>query len=528
MKKRSKKKIIISIVIVLAIIVGAAFFLNHILNKAVSSDSTVMDTAIVEKGDISTKIFGRGVLKPADQYEVKSLVKGEVLEADYEEGDKVKKGAVLFAISREEVEGQLTGAKIGIKKNQNYLNTLKSQLSDLKVVSSVSGTITKLDIKKGDNVAAGQVVGEVTDKSKLKLTAYFAKEEANQLKGKSADIIPVSTGEKIKAKVVHIAKTFELIEGGIQAIPVKLEVNDNLFSLAGAMATAKIGDLEAVKGGVLEGGETGVIVAKASGEVLSLDYAKGDYIKANAVVAKIDSKDLKSQIEAAKLDIDQARTGLDDVKRRQKSYTITAPIEGTLVKKNKKVGDVVDPAVDSSSGGLALIYDLSSMKLVLNIDELDVLKIEKGQKVEIEAAALPDEKFEAVVENISMQGNAEGGVTTYPVLVRIDKIGKLMPGMNVTGNIFAASVKNVLFVPVSCLQRGNKLYIKDSTAVSASGNNAENTEIPAGFREVEVEVGISDGERIEIKSGVKEGDEIYMHPETNQNTMTDMEAVEKQ
>ena len=79
------------------------------------------------------------------------------------------------------------------------------------------------------------------------------------------------------------------------------------------------------------------------------------------------------------------------------------------------------------------------MKLVLNIDELDILKIEKGQKVEIEAAALPNETFDAVVENVSIQGKAEGGVTTYPITVRIDKIGKLMPGMNVTGNIYAAT-----------------------------------------------------------------------------------------
>lgn len=528
MKTKSKKKIIISVIIALIIVLAAAFFLNSIFNQKVSSESVVMSTAIVTKGDISTKIFGRGVLKPADQYEVKSLVKGEVLESDYEEGDKVKKGDVLFAISQEEVEGQLTGAKIGIKKNQNYLDNLKRQLSDLKVVASVSGTITKLDVKKGDKVSAGQVVGEITDKSKLKLTAYFAKEEASYLKGKAADIILVSTGEKIRARVVHIARNFELVDGGIQAIPVKLELNGNFSSLIGAMATAKIGESEAVKGGVLEGGETGSIVAKASGEVLSLRYAKGDYVRANALVANIDSKELHSQIETAKLDIDQAKTGLDDVKRKQKAYAITAPIEGTLVKKNKKVGDVIDPAVDSGSGGLAIIYDLSGMKLVLNIDELDVLKIEKGQKVEIEAAALPNETFDAVVENVSIQGKAEGGVTTYPITVRIDKIGKLMPGMNVTGNIYAASVKNVLIVPVSCLQRGNKLYVKDSVDGANLGKSSENTDIPLGFHEVSVEVGISDGENIEIKSGIKEGDEIYMPPEINQNEAVVMETVGNQ
>lgn len=509
MKTGSKKKFVIVIILVGILVVIGAYFLNRLLNETVSSTSENVSTATVERGDINLKIFGRGILRPSDQYEVKSLVKGEVLASDFEEGDKLKKGDVLFSISQEEVDGQLTGAKIGLKKNENYLDSLQGQVSDLKVVSSMEGTITRLDIKKGDMVSVGQVVGEVMDKESLKLTVYFAKEEA---KGdvKDVKIRISSTSEELDAKVVSVSKTAELIDGGIMAVPVKLELKGNYSSLIGAMATAKIGGVEAVKGGVLEQGETGSIVAKASGQVTILHYEKGDHVSEKAVIAKLDSKDLNRQIEAARLDMEQAKTSLDDVKRRQKSYAITAPIEGTLVKKNKKVGDIIDPAVDSGSGGLALIYDLSSMKLVLNIDELDVLKIEKGQKVEIEAAALPNETFEAVVENVSMQGNSESGVTTYPVTVRITKTGKLMPGMNVTGNIYAASMKNVLSIPAVCLQRGNKVYVKDSEGSAAKSKAvAEPGGAPIGFHEVEVEIGISDGERIEIKSGIKEGDMIY-------------------
>lgn len=510
---KTKKKIIIAIVITVAVLAAGAFFLNQLMMSTMKASSDSVSTAVVERGDINLKIFGRGVLRPADQYEVKSLVKGEVLSSDFEEGDQVQKGDVLFAISQEEVDGQLTGAEIGVKKNENYLESLESQLSDLKVTSSIKGSITRLDIKKGDTVVNGQIVGEVMDKSRLKLTAYFASEEASKLSGK-AKITVSSTSEELKAKIVHISDRKELIDGGIHAVAVKLEAEGNLSSLAGAMATARIGDIEAIKGGILEVGEIGSIVARGSGRVLSVIYEKGDPVSAGSVIAKLDSKELNRQIESARLDIDQAKTSLDDVKRRQKSYAITAPIEGTLIQKNKKVGDVVDPTVDSGSGGLALIYDLSSMKLVLNIDELDVLKIKKGQKVEIEAAALPDETFEAVVENVSMQGKSEAGVTTYPVTVRILKMGNLMPGMNVTGNIHAASMENVLSVPAVCLQRGNKLYVKDSSDTEINTGNMNGIGgPPLGFHEVDVEIGINDGERVEIKSGVKEGDIIFMPSE---------------
>lgn len=514
-KKKSKKKLIIGIVIAVAVLVGGGFLLNGLLMSKVAETSQEMSTAVVEKGDINLKIFGRGVLKPANQYEVKSLVKGEILDSPYEEGDRVRKGDILFSISQEEVDGQLTGAEIGVKRTENVMEELKSQMKDLKVVATSAGTITGLTVKKGDQVVAGQVLGEVRDKSRLKLTAYFSKEEVKGFQ-KNAKIIVSATSEELVAVITEISETTELIDGGIQAVAVKMEAKGTLSSLAGAMATARIGEVEAVKGGVLETGEAGSIVARASGEILSVSYEKGDTVSENTVVARIDPKDIENRIEAAKLDMEQAQTSLTDAKRRQKSYAITAPIEGTLVQKNKKTGDVIDPAVDGSTGGLALIYDLSSMKLVLNIDELDILKIQKGQKVEIEAAAFPDKTFEAIVENIGMQGKAESGVTTYPVTVRITKTGDLMPGMNVTGNIFAASMQDVLSVPAVCLQRGNILYVKDSGDAPPK-LKSEVGGAPIGFHEVEVVVGINDGERIEIKSGVKEGDLVYMPPQISSN-----------
>lgn len=65
--------------------------------------------------------------------------------------------------------------------------------------------------------------------------------------------------------------------------------------------------------------------------------------------------------------------------------------------------------------------------MTLDVDELDILDIQVGQKAEITADAISDRTFEGVVTSIS-----SAGTTTYPVTIRIDDTGSLMPGMNAT------------------------------------------------------------------------------------------------
>lgn len=81
---------------------------------------------------------------------------------------------------------------------------------------------------------------------------------------------------------------------------------------------------------------------------------------------------------------------------------------------------------------MCVINDLSYLEMTLDVDELDILDIAVGQKAEITADAIDDCTFEGVVTNISSAGTTSGSTTTYPVTIRIDDTGSLMPGMNAT------------------------------------------------------------------------------------------------
>ena len=128
-----------------------------------------------------------------------------------------------------------------------------------------------------------------------------------------------------------------------------------------------------------------------------------------------------------------------------------------------------------------------------------------------------------------MAGTSSGSATTYPVTIRIDQTDGLLPGMSVDATIELQHADNVLTIPASALNRGNTVLVtKDSpSAANASdsqpdsgqpdgrqpdGSQSAAPQAPggadSGYVSVQVTTGVSDGDYIEITSGLQEGDTV--------------------
>ena len=141
----------------------------------------------------------------------------------------------------------------------------------------------------------------------------------------------------------------------------------------------------------------------------------------------------------------------------------------------------------------------------MSIDELDISDVAVGQTVQITADAVEGKTYTGVVTKVSVAGVSSGGITTYPVTVRIDETGGLLPGMNVDAEIVIQEREDTLAIPASAVNRGNTVLI---TADSPSAANALDQEAPEGYVYVAVETGISDSSYIEVISGLQEGDSV--------------------
>lgn len=177
-----------------------------------------------------------------------------------------------------------------------------------------------------------------------------------------------------------------------------------------------------------------------------------------------------------------------------------------MVTKTAKAGDKVE---GGSSGALCTIYDLSYLEMTMNIDELDIGSVAVGQTVEITVDAVEGRTYTGTVTRVSVAGTTSGGITTYPVTVRIDETDGLLPGMNVDAEIVLDQAEDVLAIPSGAVNRGDTVLI---TADSPSAANALDQEAPEGYVYVSVETGVSDDSYIEILSGLQEGDTVAYIP----------------
>ncbi|MGB8453783.1 MAG: efflux RND transporter periplasmic adaptor subunit [Anaerocolumna sp.] len=545
--KKSKRKKFIkvgAIIIVIAIIAGVIHN-RSVVNRISKADTaSEVQTTKVETRDIQSVLSSSGTIEPLNTYDVKTLVEGEVISADFEEGDQVKEDDVLYRIATDDIDSKIKTSETSVERAEEDYNIAKDkydktikkyddalvdyndaseEYSDLTIKSDKTGIIKKLYVEEGDKVQEGGQIADVYDNSSMLLEVPFNSAEAtSSLVGKKAEVEITDSNETLEGKVTKVSSIEEVLSGNRVVKMVTIDVKNPGGLTTSTTATASIGDKYSSEEGTFSVLEESVITADKAGEIHTLNVEEGDKVSSGNTIIVLESDTYKDQLDSyqnavdnakdsmdnaknsmddAKDKIDDAKDSLDDVIDEKTDYSITAPISGQVVSKDILKGDTIS---SNSTTTLCTIYDLSAVTFDMQIDELDVRKVQVGQKVNITADALEGVTFTGEVTNISLESTTNEGVTQYPVTVKIDEVGNLLPGMNITGEIILDEVKDVLAIPSEALMRGDVVYVKDPTVKEAVGK------VPAGFKEVQVETGLTDGNYIEIKSGLTGDEEVYV------------------
>ena len=470
---------------VCVIVAGGAFLLWPKQAKPASVDASYTEAA-PEYRNVSNTLSGTGTLNPANTYTVKSLVDGKVLTSTMEEGDTVDEGTVLYTIDSSDASTNFEKAEIAMQQAQrSYDKVVDRQY----VRAEVAGTVSSLKVNKGDEVTSGQEVAVIRDSSKMLLTLEFpAADAANFSVGQSADVTLDGTFEQLTGTVTSVTGTDALSAGNLLTRTVTIAVRNAGGLTTAQAAVAQVNGVSSLNSAHFTYQREETVVAAASGTVSELCVKEGSTVRQDDVILRITGKDLDKQTRNAADSLLAAELQMSSAEKTISHYTIDAPISGTIVDKKVKAGDKLS-ANDTAMQNLCTIYDMSYLEMKLNVDELKIRSLEVGQEVDITADAVPGETYKGVISSILVAGTTANGSTSYPVTVRIDDMGELLPGMNATAKITTASVKNVLALP-----------------------NAANAETsmtaPDGYVYVKVTTGISDDDYIEVKSGLQEGDTI--------------------
>lgn len=489
----------------IAVVAAAAVLVAVIVPR--KSRSASADLAYTQeklgRRDIVNVYDGSGTINAADSYTVKSLVTGTVLTADFELGDSIEKGDILYTIDISDVENNLASAQLSVEQAQrNY-----DDIADMQNVRTrISGEVSSFAVAAGDAVQAGQTVATIRDTSVMLLAVDFPTAEAQSfVAGQAAQVMPDTTFETLNGTIRSVSGADPAGDASLMTCTVTIAV-PNAGSLTTAQAAvAQVNGVSSLNSAHFTYQREETVVAAASGTVSELCVKEGSTVRQDDVILRITGKDLDKQTKNAADSLRAAELQMSSAEKTISHYTIDAPISGTIVDKKVKAGDKLS-ANDTAMQNLCTIYDMSYLEMKLNVDELKIRSLEVGQEVDITADAVPGETYKGVISSILVAGTTANGSTSYPVTVRIDDMGELLPGMNATAKITTASVKNVLALPNAALVRGSYVLV---TKDSPSAANAETSmTAPDGYVYVKVTTGISDDDYIEVKSGLQEGDTI--------------------
>ena len=511
-KRRWKKFAVAGVALVVAAGVGWQMLSP---GQSSAASATSYTTAEVTRMDVSSSITGSGTLEAADSYSVTTLIEGSILTADFEEGDEVEEGTILYTIDSSDASNSLEQAEISLNQAQrSYNNQLESQ-EDLIITAPVSGQVYSIDVEVGDDVTAGETVATIRDSQTMSLEVSFPADDASSFYvGQSATVTLDSTFETLTGTISKISGTDTVLTGNVIVRTVTIDVSNPGGLSTEQTASAAVGTATSTASGTFTYKEEETVTAQVSGEVSSIRVSEGDQVSSGQTLIVLTSDDLDDSLQSASESLRNAEISLENQYENLDDYTITSPIKGTIVDKNYNAGETTE-----ANQVLCTIYDLSYLTMTLSVDELDIASIEVGQSVSIVADAVEDTTYTGTVTKVSVAGTSSGSATTYPVTIRIDETDGLLPGMSVDATIELASAEDVLAIPSAALNRGDTVLVTADSPSAANGTLVESTaEDGEDYYSVEVTTGVSGDDYIEIVSGLQEGDTVAYIPTSSSSS----------
>ncbi len=336
-------------------------------------------------------------------------------------------------------------------------------ITKVEIKSKASGIVKKLYVDAGDTVKKGQVLAEL-DRDEIEAQVNSAR----------AQLLSSEANEK--------AAEADMKRAQVDAEGVDIPTLQRAYERAQDMAKSGV-----VSASALDDAQRAYILA----------VNKRDVAKAQLVVSK-------AKVAQAHADVQKSDASLKQLEEQLSYTTIESPIDGVVLSRDVEMGDAVSSilVLGSAATLVMTIGDTSEVYVKGKVDESDIGKVYLGQPARIRVETFKDKTFTGHVTKISPMGVEKDNVTTFEVRVSINNPGgELKAEMTANAEIILDEHKNVLMIP-----EGAILYDKDKKA---------STEVPDpkakdGKRKVALTIGISNGAKTEVLSGLKEGDQVVL------------------
>jgi HlyD family secretion protein len=447
------------------------------------SQETVSQQQVeVTRDDLTISVTGNGKIQTSREARLTFSSGGKVAEILVEEGDVVKAGDVLAGLDTDALELAVDQAKLAVTQAEVALT--QAQLAQRTAEYNLKNTRDSEDALELALLNAEIALSMARTNLEKTLDMYTW----SDVRIAQAD---VDEAERYVKSVTDRLGLYAPGSAGYESLQEEL-----LY--AQARLTAAKDRLEAMLGGS-DVEEVAIKKSQVEAAELSVAQAQKDIneLSDNIALQELQVAASEHSVTQAQQAVDMARESLDDARKQLEKANIIAPFDGVVALVTAEEGDII-PSPSMSPTIIIQMIDPGSLELVIEVDELDIPLVTLGREVAVTVDALPDAVFTGLVKAVYPVPSEVGGVVLYKVRIGLEtpENSGIMVGMSASADIVAERHENVLIVPSRAIGKNDQ------------GQTIVKVKVAEGVQEREVVVGLDDGLRAEIVSGLSEGETV--------------------
>jgi HlyD family secretion protein len=527
--KKSRKWIWIGGALVL-VIVAALLGLYQLRSSSAAHAETAMTGEIVSAlvGDLSASATASGQVLAQRGASLAMSLSGIVAEVYVEVGDAVRAGESLVTLETAELERAVESARQALTIQEANLATLLAPPSAADLAAAESGVASArasldelLDGPRQDEITAvdAEVRGaqaDVASKS-AQLNALLA--DASEEEIYAADL-ELDRAQRTATQAAEQHSTILVMEpsrfvGEGRLEDMEFAARTNAVQTNAALAAAQDaldqllnGDPNAIASAQAS---LAIAVARQDASQAQLDLlllgaseaqvsaAEASRAQAKATLDMLQRGPSPSQIAVAEIGVEQSRINLQRSENNLQKATLAAPFGGVITAIYVNQGE-------QASGILVEMLDTHSLEVVLDVDEVDIGEIAVGQPTVITLESWPEMEIEGQVVSIAPRDtSSNSAIVSYQVYVSLGETElPVLVGMTANADLMIAKQEDVLRLPNVAINvdRDAGTYNVNRVTADAAGNQT--------IEEVEVTIGLRDGQYTQITSGLQEGDQVMV------------------
>ena len=483
--RKKKRKWLWVLIVPVLVIVALGYF--RMQNRARLTVATNIASFTAEMGTIEVTVTGTGSLT-ADTATQEIRILSGITPADVmkEEGDAVKAGEVIASL-----DGSLLGL---IGTTQDNLQALDTQLAaagtrnvSQYIKAAIEGRIKQVYTKAGDYVP-----DVMADSGALMILSIDGK--MNVSFTPETTVLPAIGGIVTVTLPDGSRKEGEVLSLSPDLCVVTLDDKD---PREGDNAVVSLADGTVFGTGILKINRP-VAVTAITGVVESTLKGIDDYVAKGTSLIKLTETAPADNYEQLYWDRMEQAERLASLLRLARENNITSPFDGTVTEVLISSGKAAGTSADNDF--LAFTVETSrTLRLVVAVDEQDILQLAPGQAAAITLSALPGKTLAGTITEIADEGVPGQDVTAYDVTIDFSGGDLLKAGMNASAEIVTRRKEGIVIIPMEALQEASG---KQFVYVGTSPDNTTLGEMRL------VTTGISDGRMVEITQGLTAGEQV--------------------